>query len=147
MMDRRDAGFTLIEVLIALAITVFVSRKTGQVYVRQGFNELHAAPITIADPDRPLGTHVYTAVEEFGASEMRWVAVSVPTNGGDTASRSASGSERGETSPTGALDRIDLPEDVRQLMSERLWPGASLIVSDFGLGETGIGTDFVIITR
>ena len=128
-------------------ISVFVSRQTGQVYVRQGFHEILAAPVSIAEPDRPLGTHVYTAVEEFGDAEMRWVVVSVPTSGGDTATRSASGSARPGASPSNALDRIDLPADVRQLLSERLWPGASIIVSDFGLGETGPNTDFVITTR
>ncbi len=128
-------------------ITVFVSRQTGQVHVRQGFHELHAAPVSIAEPDRPLGTHVFTAVEEFGSAEMRWVVVSVPTNGGETSTRSSSSAGLTRPSPSEALDRIDLPPDVRQLMSERLWPGASIIVSDFGLGETGPGTDFVITTR
>lgn len=127
-------------------ISVFVSRQTGQVYVRQGFHEILAAPVSIAEPDRPLGTHVFTAVEEFGDAEMRWVVVSVPTSGG-TSPRSASGPVRSDGTPSDALDRIDLPADVRQLLSERLWPGASIIVSDFGLGETGPGTDFVITTR
>ena len=131
-------------------LTVFVSRKTGQAYVRQGFAELYDGPVTISDADRPLGTHVYTAVEETGPDgELRWVAVSVPTSGGDVVQRrksEASTHDRASTSAE-ALERIELPEEVRKLFAERLWPGASLIVSDFGLGETGKGTDFVIVTK
>ncbi len=43
-------------------ISVFVSRKQGKVFVRQGFTELFDMPVAIADADRPLGTHVYTAM-------------------------------------------------------------------------------------
>jgi hypothetical protein len=133
-------------------ISVFVSRKTGQVYVRQGFQELLEATVTVAEPDRPLGTHVFTAMQETnGGAGIRWVSISVPTNGGENAARRG----RHEPTPTAkaastaaeALDRIALPDEVHDLMSERLWPGASLIVSDFGLGETNQFTDFVILTR
>lgn len=131
-------------------ITVFVSRDTGRVHVRQGFQELYEAPVTIAEPDRPLGTHLFTAVESIGASELRWSAVSVPTNGNRSGARrtgAEAGSRGAHSTAAGALDRIELPPEVRRLMSERLWPGASIIVSDFGLGETDAGTDFVILTR
>ena len=47
-----------------------------------------------------------------------------------------------------ALDRFELPETTRKLVSERMWQGASLIVSDNGIsGETGKGTDFVVLTK
>ncbi|MEZ5818861.1 MAG: L,D-transpeptidase family protein [Hyphomicrobiaceae bacterium] len=131
-------------------ISLFVSRKTGQVHVRQGFHLLYETTVSIADPDKPLGTHVYTAVEPVGASEMRWVVVSVPTNGAEPRDRrkdDRSHGSAGQSSASEALDRIALPADVKRLMGERLWPGASIIVSDFGLGETGEGTDFVILTR
>lgn len=131
-------------------ITLFVSRKTGHVHVRQGSHALHEVPVSIAEPERPLGTHVYTAVEETGTTGMRWVAVSVPTSGGESGSRNnarQSHAEKEQSSASEALDRIELPRDVHRLMSERLWPGASIIVSDFGLGETNEGTDFVILTR
>jgi hypothetical protein len=131
-------------------VTLFVSRKTGQAYVRQGAHEIYEGTVTINDPERPLGTHVYSAVEEIGPSEIRWTAVSVPTNGGER--RSHRRAERtdiahAQSSASEALDRIEFPADLRRLMGERLWPGASIIVSDFGLGETNDGTDFVIITH
>lgn len=122
-------------------IAVFVSRKTGEAYVRQGAQPIYQAQVTISDPERALGTHVYTAVEDVGAEEMRWTVVSVPSSGGER------GNSQVQSNASEALDRIEFDPDLRQLMSERLWPGASIIVSDFGLGETNDGTDFVILTK
>ncbi|MDX2156652.1 MAG: L,D-transpeptidase family protein [Hyphomicrobiaceae bacterium] len=132
-------------------ISVFVSRKTGRIHVRQGFGPLGDEPVTIVDPDRPIGTHVFTAIDQTGdGSGVRWVAVSVPTSGGETGKRKGerTSQEPAEASSAAeALGRITLPREITDLMAERLWPGASLIVSDYGLGETGQETDFVIVTR
>ena len=131
-------------------LSVFISRKTGQIHIRQGFQEMYQGPVVIAEPDRALGTHVFTAMQQSqdGAS-LRWTAVSVPTNGGVSITRPGRGFPAPKSASTAseALDRIALPEEARELMSERVWPGASLIVSDFGLGETNQYTDFVILTR
>ena len=59
-------------------ISVFVSRKTGRLYVRKGFDEVFEAPVTIAEPDKPLGTHVFTALE--GKDEVRWMSPGLPTS-------------------------------------------------------------------
>jgi hypothetical protein len=129
---------------------IFVSRKTGQVYLRQGYQDLHQEPAVIGDPDRPLGTHVYTAMETSGDS-VRWMAVSVHTPKSAPTGRrrgtEAAADDRPASSAEEALSRLQLSAEVRTLLSERLWPGASLTISDYGLGETGEGTDFVIITR
>jgi hypothetical protein len=46
------------------------------------------------------------------------------------------------------LDRITIPQTVLDRISEMTAPGTSLIVSDHGLGpETGLGTDFIVLTR
>src|SRR5262245_4543242 len=42
-------------------ISLFVSRKLGKLFVRKGFAPVLDAPVTIARPDVPLGTHVFTA--------------------------------------------------------------------------------------
>jgi hypothetical protein len=129
-------------------ISVFVSRRTGRVHVRQGFGPLLEAPVTIEEPARPLGTHVFTAMSDAAVGTVQWSVVTVPTVGGETPRRgSDAGGERIVPSAAEALGRIRLPEEARQLIAERLWPGASLIVSDYGLGETGEHTDFVIVTR
>ena len=50
--------------------------------------------------------------------------------------------------PTEALDRISMPKDAVDRISELMSVGASLVISDQGLGpETGLETDFVVLTR
>ena len=47
-----------------------------------------------------------------------------------------------------ALDRIQIPQEAIDRIGEILAPGASLVISDQGLGpETGLGTDFIVLTR
>jgi hypothetical protein len=150
-------------------IAIFISRKTMRIYVRQHFAPLFDAPITIADPQRPLGTHVFTAINYQSAAEtFRWNVVSLPgeqTRVVRVAERDrridrygrTSRSERREQvvepapppeSPQQALARIEIPQDVIERISELMVPGSSLIVSDQGLGqETGAGTDFIVVTR
>src|SRR5207248_2750404 len=41
-------------------VSVFVSRKAGKLFVRQGFTPLFDVPVNIRDPEQPLGTHVFT---------------------------------------------------------------------------------------
>ena len=60
-------------------VSVFISRKEGRIFIRQDWKEVWEAPVTIRDPDRPIGTHVYTAVEAApDGSSMRWTAMSMP---------------------------------------------------------------------
>ena len=45
-------------------------------------------------------------------------------------------------------DRFELPEATKKVIADKLWPGASMTVSDYGIsGETGKGTDFVVLTK
>jgi hypothetical protein len=47
-----------------------------------------------------------------------------------------------------ALDRIEMPPEAMERISELLIPGSSLIVSDHGISnETGSDTDFIVETR
>jgi hypothetical protein len=47
-----------------------------------------------------------------------------------------------------ALNRIQMPKEAVERISELLIPGSSLVVSDEGLGrETGRYTEFIILTR
>jgi L,D-transpeptidase catalytic domain len=123
--------------LQSLAVSVFVSRAAGRVFVRHGFLPLFDAPAEIRDGERPLGTHVYTAMEAVDdGARMHWTAVSFPKRAG------ASGASE-------ALDRIELPADVAERISAMLTPGASLIVSDEGPSRQmrPWGTDFIILTE
>jgi hypothetical protein len=52
-----------------------------------------------------------------------------------------------ETTVSQALDRIEIPAEIRIRISQLLRPGSSLVISDKGLGpETGKGTDFIAVT-
>jgi hypothetical protein len=47
-----------------------------------------------------------------------------------------------------ALDRIQMPQEAVDRISELLVPGSSLVIADDGLGrETGRGTEFIVLTR
>jgi L,D-transpeptidase catalytic domain len=143
------------------AISVFVSRKTGRLYVRQNYQPWFDVPVEIRDPERPLGTHVYTAMDlEDGGKAMRWVVVTMPGDAPVAAERERgrrkSRQERdaapaeAKPSPTAveALDRVAMPVEAVERISELLTPGASLIVSDQPMSEeTGRDTDFIVLTH
>lgn len=85
----------------------------GHLYVRQDFNRVFDVPIAFRHPEVSLGTHVFTVVRREGdEAKPEWVAVSLE---GDAAS---------------ALDRINIPDEVRWSIASRLTPGSTLIVAD-----------------
>jgi lipoprotein-anchoring transpeptidase ErfK/SrfK len=139
-------------------ITVFISRKEGKLYVRKGFEPVFDAPVTFEEPNRPLGTHVFTALAvNDDNTTLRWNVVSMPGAGSPPVRKSAKG-KRVEapaapvvgpaSNASEALDRVTIPPDAVERISELMSPGASLIISDKGLGgETGKGTDFIVLTR
>jgi hypothetical protein len=139
-------------------ISVLISRKTQRLYVRQNFEPIFESPVTILDADRPIGTHIFTAVERRnGESDMRWNVVSldggrlpgavVEPQGG------AGGLDGRDVAPVlsepvtakNALDRIVIPHDVLDRIAG-IAPRSSLIVTDEApSSETGKGTDFIVI--
>jgi lipoprotein-anchoring transpeptidase ErfK/SrfK len=141
-------------------ISVFVSRKEGKIFVRKGFEPVLDASVTIERPDEPLGTHVFTALAfNDDNSTLRWIVVSIPTQVGPPPRKARKGNRHKHVEPTpppavvtetatGALGRITIPQDTLDRISELMSPGASLVISDKGLGpETGKGTDFIVLTH
>jgi hypothetical protein len=138
-------------------VTVFVSRKTGKVYVRQGYEPLLTLDVGIADRDRDIGTHVLTVMgRDAETQELTWSALTLPA---DTARPQRVAEVRGRaadvTPPLGfpsgsaaeALDRVSWPEELLALVGPLLVPGSSILISDQGLGrETGKHTDFIVLT-
>ena len=61
----------------------------------------------------------------------------------------ASDSEGAPPDPAQALERIELPAEVSALISERLWTGGSLIITDESLSDetSDVGTDLVVTMR
>ena len=134
-------------------ISVFISRKEGKLFVRKGFDPIFDTPVTFDQPDQPLGTHVFTALALNDDNTLRWNVVTVPTGW----ARPAKKGKRGEPAPAApaaastaseALARLAIPADAINRVSELMSAGASLIISDQGLGpETGKGTDFIVLAR
>jgi hypothetical protein len=143
-------------------ISVFVSRKLGKLFVRRGSTPLFNTPINIQDPEEPLGTYVFTVMgaPDAGAA-LRWTVVSIPessprapeepTKRRKSRPKQDMGTILPMSSPdkaNAALDRLDMPPDVVERISELLTPGSSFIVSDYGISkETGRDTDFIILTQ
>jgi lipoprotein-anchoring transpeptidase ErfK/SrfK len=146
------------------AISLFVSRKLGKLFVRKGFAPVFDVPVKIARPEEPLGTHVFTASRPMHEGVgIRWLAVSL---GYDRAAAAPAPAKRkgratrDEQRPVpltadglhqaavDALDRIELPPEALERIGPLVAPGTSLLISDQGLGnETGRDTDFIVVTK
>jgi L,D-transpeptidase catalytic domain len=136
-------------------ISVFVSRKLSKLLVRQGFTPLFDVSVKIQNPERPLGTHVFTAMEYQNAdASIRWTVVSLSEEFSPPKERKAGTEQIVATPPSvmlpdkanDALDRIEIPQEAIEQISQLLTPGASLIVSDYGVShETGEDTDFILV--
>ena len=131
-------------------ISVFISRKEGKLFVRKGFEPVFTAPVTFQQPERPLGTHVFTALASNDDDTLRWNVVTVPTDWSRSSGKGRTDEPISIGKPSTAadvLDRVTIPQEAINRISELMSEGASLIVSDQGLGpETGRGTDFVVLT-
>jgi chemotaxis protein histidine kinase CheA len=121
-------------------VSVFISRATQKLYVRRNthkhwpdggevFDSSIEVPVTIRDPGRPIGTHVFTAMARAGAG-LRWTAVTID-NGDDAKS---------------ALDRVSIPQDVLDRIAPTASPRSSIVISDEPLSkETNYRTEFVAV--
>lgn len=121
--------------------SIYISRATRTLYVRRNthkpapdgggevFDATIEVPVTIRDPNKPLGTHVFTAVARNDAG-LRWTAVTV---------------ENGEDAKS-ALDRITIPKEVLSRIAPTTLPRSSIVVSDEPLSEeTNYRTEFVAV--
>lgn len=145
-------------------VSVFVSRATQRIYVRQAREPVMEMPVEIKDASRPIGTHVFTAMDsrDNGLS-LVWNVVNVTSadplpvpapvekqQGRKGQSKAAKPVKVVATreEAVAALDRIEFPKEVIDRISPYLHVGSSLIVSDLGPSfETGKATDFIVQTR
>jgi lipoprotein-anchoring transpeptidase ErfK/SrfK len=127
---RADAFKAAREAKLALEpVSIFISRATQRLYVRRGFEATIEVPVTIRDSDKPIGTHVFTAVARTDGG-LRWTAVTIDS--GDDAKA--------------ALDRINIPQDVLDRIAPTASPRSSLVISDEPLNrETNYRTEFVVV--
>jgi hypothetical protein len=138
-------------------VSLFISRKTQRLYVRQAFQPVLESPVTIRDADLPIGTHIFTATERSG-SDTRWSVVSLKGGHADVGADKPHGHPRGHSAPSvepmatdpgaakAALDRITIPQDALDRIAAIASPRSSLIISDEELSsETGKDTEFVVV--
>ena len=138
---KVDAARAAGEAKLALEpVSIYISRATQKLYVRRnthkpapdGGGEVFASlevPVTIRDPHKPLGTHVFTAMARNEAG-LRWTAVTID-NADDARD---------------ALDRVTFPSEVLDRIAPTALPRSSVIVSDEPLSaETNYRTEFVAV--
>ncbi len=150
-------------------VSVFISRQTGRLYVRQATLAVVDVPVTIRDPGQRIGTHIFTALEPRNAKgAVTWVGITVETPAGGAAVPVVAEPEPGKRrkgeraepvatprAPTdplqtarAALDRIQIPDEALARILPALQAGSTLLISDLGPSiETGPGTDHVVQTR
>ena len=126
--------------LALVPVSIYISRATQKLYVRRNTHKLWPdggevfdfsieVPVTIRNPEKPIGTHVFTAMARKDAG-LRWTAVTI--DDADDAK--------------GALDRITVPQDVVDRIGPTALPRSSIIVSDEPLSkETNYRTEFVAV--
>ena len=144
-------------------LSVMISRRDQKIYVRQGLVPVFDGPVTIRDMGAPLGEHLYiaTAATEDGKS-LKWSALSLPPSDKHEVdevikvkldSRSQINHQPFDSNlasnASEALGRIEISQDVRDRLGERLWVGGSMIISDQSpSSETGNdGTDLTVKIR
>ena len=138
---KATTAKTASEAKLALEpVSIYISRATQKLYVRRPtrkpvpdggeyFDATIEVPVTIRNPEKRIGTHVFTAVARNDAG-LRWTAVTI-----DDANNAKD-----------ALDRITIPQDVLNRIAPTALPRSSIIVSDEPLSaETNYRTEFVAV--
>src|SRR5499427_6968442 len=139
--NKAAAAKAASEAKLALEpVSVYISRATQKLYMRRNthkrspeggevFDASIEVPVTIRHPDKPIGTHVLTAMARKEGG-LRWTVVTIDS--GDEAKN--------------ALDRITIPLDVLDRIAPTTLPRSSIIVSDEPLSsETNYRTEFVAV--
>lgn len=139
---KADTAKAALDAKLALEpVSIYISRATQKLYVRRNthkpapdgggevFDSTIEVPITIRNPEKPIGTHVFTAMARNDTG-LRWTAVTI--DNGDNA--------------RDALDRIAIPQEVLDRIAPTALPRSSIVISDEPLsGETNYRTEFVAV--
>ena len=138
---KADTAKAATEAKLALEpVSVYISRATQKLYVRRNTHkpapdgggevfDTFEVPVTIRDPDRPIGTHIFTAIAKSDAG-LRWTEVTI--DDGDDAKN--------------ALDRITIPQQTLDRIAPTAVPRSSIVISDEPLSsETNYRTEFVVV--
>lgn len=139
---KADTAKAASEAKLALEpVSIYISRATRKLYVRRNthkpapdgggevFDTTIEAVVTIRNPEKPIGTHVFTAMAR-NEQGLRWSAVTI-----DSAEDAKA-----------ALDRITIPQEVLDRIAPTALPRSSIVISDEPLSaETNYRTEFVAV--
>jgi lipoprotein-anchoring transpeptidase ErfK/SrfK len=138
---KTETAKAALEAKLALEpVSIYISRATQKLYVRRNTHKAWAdggevfdfsieVPVTIRNPDQPIGTHIFTAMAR-NDSGLRWSAVTIDHS--DDAKD--------------ALDRITIPQEILDRIAPTAMPRSSIIISDEPLSkETNYRTEFVAV--
>lgn len=141
-----------------LPITILLSRHSNKLYVRQGYDPVLEADISFDEPDAPVGTHVYHAVGYTPDGEdLSWQAVTAARKSLKVTKTRRS--RKTKTQPafdpswpaqtlSNALERVTVPDEIREQLAELIKPGSAVIVTDERKSyETGKYTDLIVLTH
>lgn len=120
-------------------LSILISGANRELFALQDGVEVITSPVTITDPDTPLGTHVFVFADQSGGQE-RWHAVSV-------GKPAAADGTQGDAA-SAALKRVQFPSQVSGSLQPLLHPGATMMITDLpATAGTRSGKDFVILTQ
>jgi hypothetical protein len=139
---KTEAAKAALDAKLAMEpVSVYISRSTQKLYVRRNthkpapdgggevFDTTIEVPVTIRDPGKPLGTHIFTAMAKNDTG-LRWSVVTI--DHGDDAKD--------------ALDRITIPQEIVDRVGATALPRSSIVISDEPLSsETNYRTEFVAV--
>lgn len=116
------------------AVTMIISAASRELVVLKDGEVALTAPVTIRDPQTPIGNVVYVLKKTDG--EIAWTALSFEGNG------------TGSGKPTSAIDRVTVSGDVNKQLSSLLVPGSTLFITELpATPDTRSGRDFVILSQ
>jgi hypothetical protein len=139
---KADTAKAALDAKLAMEpVSVYISRSTQKLYVRRNthkpapdgggevFDTTIEAAVTIRDPNKPIGTHIFTAMAKNDTG-LRWSVVTID-NGDDAKD---------------ALDRITIPQEILDRIAPTALPRSSIVISDEPLSsETNYRTEFVAV--
>lgn len=119
-------------------ISILVSSKDRILQAWNGDQKILQASITINNPDKPLGTHLYT-LTGIGpdGTQIHWSSIKISKTGIE-----------GEAHPGRVIRRVQMSSDVSGKLVKLLHPGATFMITDRSLAnETRSSKGFVIISQ
>lgn len=124
-------------------VSLIVSRADERVIVLRNGVEIGRAKVSIADRQRPFGTHAFVAQEAdtptgaVAGNPLRWVGVAVPGHGDDA----------GRTLTRSELQRVRIPRGFVDALRPVLAPGTTLVMTDAPILPQTTGAAMTVVTN